>query len=309
MCIVFLASQGDRVLVGNNEDYVYPKNRVWYVPSAGGNIEGSVFEFGRYPRVYYGYDGIPPQSGMNEAGLCFAITSAAPQEIAGAAERAEYDGYLVDKVMAECTTVEDALDFIAPYVIRDLERACLFFGDKTGDSAIVEGNAILRKEGRRQVLSNFRQSQVAPDSHACDRYRIAVEMLDECSDISVEHFRRILVFWDVARDKDLESVAKMKSNRHGSRRNSGVHVRRHSGADEADARRLSEPRARGQADRRQVSRRTREKVDMVDPNDRSDRVRVPGVLSVYARVRELARHRRRHPGRALSGRAGPARLR
>ena len=192
MCIVFLASHGDRVLVGNNEDYVYPKNRVWYVPSACGNVEGSVFESGRFPRVYYGYDGFPPQSGMNEAGLCFAITSASPREIAGAAGKAEYEGYLVDKVMAECATVEEALGLISPYVIEELERACLFFGDKTGDSTIVEGNAILRKEGRHQVLSNFRQSQAAPGAHLCDRYDIAVEMLNESSDISVERFRRIL---------------------------------------------------------------------------------------------------------------------
>jgi len=192
VCIVFLASQGDTVLVGNNEDYVYPKTRVWYLPAAGGEIGGDSFEAGQYARVYYGYEGFPPQSGMNEAGLCFAITSTPPLEIKSALGKPKYEGNLIDRAMAECATVDQALDLMARYYLRGLERACLFFGDETGASAILEGDITLRKEGRYQVLSNFYLSQAPPGAYPCDRYNIAVEMLENSSDISVALFRRIL---------------------------------------------------------------------------------------------------------------------
>jgi hypothetical protein len=63
--------------------------------------------------------------------------------------------------------------------------------DSTGDSAIVEADAVIRKQGGYQVATNFRQSLIEPGEYPCDRYRIAAERL-EGADISVELFRSIL---------------------------------------------------------------------------------------------------------------------
>ena len=55
-CTAFMMSDGQRVLVGNNEDYNIPHTRVWFIPA----------ENGHYGRVYFGYDNWSPQGGMND---------------------------------------------------------------------------------------------------------------------------------------------------------------------------------------------------------------------------------------------------
>ena len=43
-CTAFFASQGDKVLVGNNEDYINPITKIWFEPA----------EDKKYGRVYSG---------------------------------------------------------------------------------------------------------------------------------------------------------------------------------------------------------------------------------------------------------------
>jgi hypothetical protein len=43
-CTAFMMSEGDKVLVGNNEEYHMPHTRIWFIPSENGN----------YGRVYFG---------------------------------------------------------------------------------------------------------------------------------------------------------------------------------------------------------------------------------------------------------------
>jgi hypothetical protein len=69
-----------------------------------------------------------------------------------------------------------------------------FFGDATGESAIVEPQAILRQRGGYQVATNFYPSTVAPEDRAlaCPRYRTASEMLEGSSALSVETMRDVM---------------------------------------------------------------------------------------------------------------------
>lgn len=60
-CTVVYASDGTVALGGNNEDYINPRTRVWFIPG----------EEGGYGRVYFGFDDYHAQGGMNEAGLFF----------------------------------------------------------------------------------------------------------------------------------------------------------------------------------------------------------------------------------------------
>ena len=60
-CTAFMMSDGENVLVGNNEDSKIPYTRVWFIPA----------ENGRFGRVYFGYDNWYPQGGMNDRGLFF----------------------------------------------------------------------------------------------------------------------------------------------------------------------------------------------------------------------------------------------
>jgi tetratricopeptide (TPR) repeat protein len=70
-CTAFLASHRDVVLAGNNEDYINPQTRVRFVPS----------EDGRLGRIYFGFDNLYLQGGMNERGLFFDGFATAPRKV------------------------------------------------------------------------------------------------------------------------------------------------------------------------------------------------------------------------------------
>ncbi len=70
-CTAFLASGEGGVLFGNNEDFWNPATRMWFVP--GGE--------GRYGAVYFGFDNLSPQGGMNEAGLAFDGFATRPKPV------------------------------------------------------------------------------------------------------------------------------------------------------------------------------------------------------------------------------------
>ncbi len=181
-CTAFLAAQGDVVLAGNNEDYVNPRTKIWFVPA----------ENGQHGRVYFGFDDLHPQGGMNEQGLFFDGFATAPRKVVRSADKPPYAGRLMDKVMAECATVEEVLAVFGRYNLAFMERAMLMFGDATGNSAIIEGDDVVAKKGRFQVITNFYQSQTPAGQEPCERYKIAVDMLSRSEEVSVPLFRRIL---------------------------------------------------------------------------------------------------------------------
>ncbi|HWR53656.1 MAG TPA: DUF3471 domain-containing protein [Bryobacteraceae bacterium] len=182
-CTGFCASGRGLVLAGNNEDYNKPFTKMWFVPA----------EQGTYGRVYVGFDNFWPQGGMNERGVFFDGFATERLPAASSAGKEVFRGNLLDRAMAECATVEQVIALFEKYNRSFLENAVLFFADANGDSVIVEPNAILRKQGRYQVQTNFHQSRVKPGEIPCERYKIAASMLDEAGEnISVALFRRIL---------------------------------------------------------------------------------------------------------------------
>ena len=75
----------------------------------------------------------------------------------------------------------------------------LLIVDRTGDSAIIEGDHIIRKKNPYQVVTNFYQSRVAYKGIPCEwykggclRYQIAENMLRKNRNVSVDYFRDIL---------------------------------------------------------------------------------------------------------------------
>jgi hypothetical protein len=67
------------------------------------------------------------------------------------------------------------------------------FGDATGASAIIEGDAILPRQGDCQIVTNFRQS-IFPSGkgYDCGRYKIASARLQAVPEPTLDEFRRIL---------------------------------------------------------------------------------------------------------------------
>jgi hypothetical protein len=184
-CTVFYAASGDVALAGNNEDSYGPLTRAWFIPASDG----------RYGRVYFGYDDLGPQGGLNDQGLFFDALSVPPQAPVASAQKPAFPGgplAKIDEVMATSATVDEALAFFERYSAPELEAGQLFFGDKAGNSAIVEGDAIIRKKGSYQIATNFRQSEFPDPPYPCGRYNTADERLSQAGRYSVELFRQIL---------------------------------------------------------------------------------------------------------------------
>jgi hypothetical protein len=110
-----------------------------------------------------------------------------------------YNGDLVEKIMEECATVEEALIIINEYRFNRLQKLGQFmFVDKTGDSIIVGGRAedndidIIRKHKPYQVVTNFFISRPELGGYPCWRYDRAETMLEENDDATIENIRSIL---------------------------------------------------------------------------------------------------------------------
>src|SRR5438067_1585132 len=97
-CTIFCKSHGKQALVGNNEDapYSFP-SMMWFVPAAPG-VHG---------RVCFGWHSFA-QGGMNDQGLAmdWAVTPAAGAKVA---DKPEFVGCVVERVLANCATVDDAI--------------------------------------------------------------------------------------------------------------------------------------------------------------------------------------------------------
>jgi hypothetical protein len=182
-------SNGEVVLVGNNEDSKIPHTRVWFIPA----------EDERFGRVYFGYDNWSPQGGMNDQGLFFDYFSVPKLEMKKSREKPPFPGPFTDTMMAKCATVDDVLEMLSKYYIQWNPKIQMFVVDKTGISAIIEGDTVVQNCDAYQVVTNFRLSRIPEDQRpcswpawSCPRYKKAEKILLKTDTPTVAHFRDIL---------------------------------------------------------------------------------------------------------------------
>ena len=188
-CTAFMMSDGDKVLVGNNEDYTIPYTRVWFVPP----------ENGQFGRVYFGYENWSPQGGMNDQGLFFDFFATKPLEVENSKDKPKFKGPIIDTMTSTCATVEDVIKMFSGMNLEFMLKFQMFIVDKKGDAAIIEGDEIVRKSGQYQIVTNFYQSKVPENKRPCEwhrrscqKYKIAESMIKEIETPTVAHFRDIL---------------------------------------------------------------------------------------------------------------------
>jgi penicillin V acylase-like amidase (Ntn superfamily) len=196
-CTVFIASNGDVVLAGNNEDWKNPNTKIWFVPA----------EEGKYGGVYFGFDtpvihgSWVSQGGMNEKGLFFDVTATKPVkvEVPVNPKKPVFDGWdlIRERIMFECATVKEALDMLAQYQYPRSEKETMsgmyIIGDATGDAAIIGALGVVHKKGPYLVATNFQQSETLDEKkYSCPRYRVASDMLQNCPELTVDFFRKVL---------------------------------------------------------------------------------------------------------------------
>ena len=107
--------------------------------------------------MYVGYNDLSAQGGVNEKGLWFDAFRLPYKEVVS--KQGEiYPGDLQDKLMAECSTVPEVLKMLEHYNRTSMSRYQWIFGDRNGNSVIIEGDATVPIKGKYQVVTNFRQS-------------------------------------------------------------------------------------------------------------------------------------------------------
>ncbi|MGD1046552.1 MAG: hypothetical protein ABR936_14690 [Bacteroidota bacterium] len=125
-CTIFVLTNGQGVIFGNNEDWINPKTRIWFVPAGDGY----------YGCVYVGYDDGWARGGMNTEGL-------ACDWVGGFNENWQADavtcvrGNPTERMLESCATVEDAIAFFQRHKESDFMRAKIFVADRNGMSVII----------------------------------------------------------------------------------------------------------------------------------------------------------------------------
>ncbi len=189
-CTVVIGWQGDRVLVGNNEDWYDLDAKYWFEPR-GGEV--------RYGAVFFGFrkDKQFAQGGMNEAGLFF-------------------DGLYIDKVklkketrlgrkaakvhvfkemLHRAATVDEALEYLSQFFIPFIKSAQIVIADRHGDYAILNVNGITRRRLEAEqyvVISNFPAEQGRPAPGTLPEYDQACRLMETNDSLSQKTIVEVL---------------------------------------------------------------------------------------------------------------------
>lgn len=180
-CTGLYYSDDNIILAGSNLDWFDPIAKIWYIPS----------QEDKYGVIYFGANG-SPQYGMNEKGLFFQRQMNSYVKVTKSARKPFYEGPLFHKIMQECTSIEEVIEILNQYNLKELERAKIFFGDLNGNSIIVEGDNIVKKQGKYQICRALLcQSEMNQPGYQYNIYKKAESMI-KGKTASIELFRKTL---------------------------------------------------------------------------------------------------------------------
>jgi len=190
-CTIFTSSYGDTVLFGNNEDWINPNTYYWVVPSSGGN----------YGAIFFGFDNLWPQGGINEKGLVFDV-NALPKTVLNPHPELPKVKNPFYTFLKKCSTVEEVINRVQKYSWGRSWRAQVHLADATGDAVVLsvgpDGEiAFTRKQkGNGYLIStNFNRANPKNGRYPCWRYDTTLKMLKEIQgedNLTVNNFRSIL---------------------------------------------------------------------------------------------------------------------
>lgn len=167
-CTIFYLVGDSLILAGNNEDWKDPSPIMWFYPA----------ETGKHGWVKFGWGSGFPQGGINDQGLFWDAT-AGPYLAMPYSEthKEKYHGPLMQKVIEECASVEEAISIFSSYYCDDLYLAQYLIGDGFNHAVIVEGDSILQMARDHLILTNFYNSNPELGGYPCSRYETASQMI------------------------------------------------------------------------------------------------------------------------------------
>jgi hypothetical protein len=186
-CTGFVDADETRVLVGNNEDY-YPTDVIVRVrPGVGGRHACLLVGFGQHGFA---------MGGVNDQGLffdSFSVPNVGAWRSSSAKE--PLPTFRLDDIAERCANVDEVVAFCRRYNLPYFQSDRLFVADASGAAAVIEWGdddvAVIRKEGRRQVVTNFYLAHPERGWYPCWRYDRATAMLAE-AEPTWDLFRAVL---------------------------------------------------------------------------------------------------------------------
>lgn len=159
-----------KIYVVNNEDYFLDVDAYIQIEPKSKS---------KFARLWYGWDNFA-QGGINEKGLFFDAAVTPEQE--------KIKGYrnpknnLGDKILAHCSTVDEALELLEKEKIA-LNQSHMMFGDKTGKAVIVEwvnGKKQLHWiKDNKLIMTNYLLSEPKAGNYPCYRYQSIENRISE----------------------------------------------------------------------------------------------------------------------------------
>lgn len=187
-CTIVMIANGDTILAGNNEDWYNPNTVMWFYPPSNG-------EFGR---VCFGFDNAYEitEGGMNDQGLFIDINAVDDTGWESDSTKLNYQGDLLDFILANCSCVNDVFEFFQKYNVKELNTCRFPIADALGNSAIIEwGNGklqFIKRSGIYQISTNTIESNYTKEDYPCERYHMAHQILKTEKDIGFDAVRSVL---------------------------------------------------------------------------------------------------------------------
>jgi len=182
-CTIVVKANNEIILVGNNEDYVDPRTKIYF-------FEASPESFGR---VYWGFDRFlyPYQGGMNDQGLFVDINSIGSSGWKADPAKPNLQKDPIEQILESCGNVDEVVDLFQKYNI-DLGWAKFVCADAMGKSAIFEfldGELnVMHRKGDYQISTNY----LSPKEHTEPRYQISEKILQSQNQPTIGLIRKTL---------------------------------------------------------------------------------------------------------------------
>lgn len=206
----FMASYGNKVLVGQNsdgeqEDYMY----LFFHPASSGKHGYLAIRFDFDHTVNLNEE-LVNHAGMNDQGLVIVPTSIPSRKLNAHPEKPMLNDTYVNTLLSTVSTVDQAIAVLEQYQphapdFDDFEWQ-LLITDKTGEAVSLSVGPdgefhISRKEGNYKVITNFNVAEPSLGRYPDPRYDSAtnkLEKIDSEEDISVDYFQSVLdaVHWE-----------------------------------------------------------------------------------------------------------------
>jgi hypothetical protein len=150
-CSMYKITQGDKTIVGNNEDWISPNSKFWYEKGEDEN----------YGVLYMGQLDDFSQGAINEVGLVFdgfANPKLAVEDTVG--KKTISISTAISKIMQTMSTVKEVKAYLSEVNLSSLTSSQIVFVDRYGTYLIVEGDVLFIGKEDEKAFSNFYYSQI-----------------------------------------------------------------------------------------------------------------------------------------------------